>query len=691
MTSFSELPKAQRHLQRELAERGDACHGGWNATVLRIGEDETEEIPETLEFDDRKTKLLKKKVPATTAIVEAVFYAVVDAKTRRRWEGRRAMAVVLQVPSPSWVEPVKVFFRATFGNGWSIIARDGTNRLEDKASVGNQAVAKTLSEGRSVAGIAASTQILPATLVASADMNLRMLPPDGRVLRDAIDAFFGRKTAVEVAAGIGTGLDFHDLVAAFRPRSTPRAVVDRIARVAAKQNGTDGSVALPSIETAVEYGEARLWAIELARDIADYRAGRIKWSEVSRGLVVHGETGTGKSLFARAVAAYVGLPLFAFSIPDLFSRGEGHLGDVIQATNAMFSRLIAAAPCLAFWDEVEALPDRATLSARGRDWWLSVCDNFLIHLDSASSQREGVIFLAATNEINRVDRALMRPGRLEKAIEIRRPDLAGTINILRHHAPQIPEGEIAELGRLLEGSTGAELMLVTRDARRLARREGRELAASDIRAAALPIEVIASEKLRRICIHEAAHAVGSLAVSSGLLRGIVVNNKDGAAARTLFGEVDCDLPTLKTIERRVIVLLCGRAAEERIIGAASVGAGGDEESDLALSTRLIASLHASAGLGGSIIFTADRSDALKAVRKDRTLRRKVEKHLSKLQDRADRIVLDHRETILEIAEALSRARYLSGDAIRDIFDSHPASRRKRSSSNKERPRDCRYR
>ena len=121
------------------------------------------------------------------------------------------------------MEPVKVFFRATFGNGWSIIARDGTNRLEDKASVGNQAVAKTLSEGRSVAGIAASTQILPATLVAGADMNLRMLPPDGRVLRDAIDAFFGRKTAVEVAAGIGTGLDFHDLVAAFRPRSTPRA------------------------------------------------------------------------------------------------------------------------------------------------------------------------------------------------------------------------------------------------------------------------------------------------------------------------------------------------------------------------------------------------------------------------------------------------------------------------------------
>jgi cell division protease FtsH len=630
----------------------------------------------------------EKQKPAD-AIVEAAFEKIMTPTLKRRLDAKTAVAVVVIVPTPAWVAPLQAYWKQRFGDRWHIYARDGSVRSEHKSSIGNSAVSGSLADGRPVVGIAASPDILPSALISSADHTINMPAPTGAILQKAIESHLGRGIAKHLPAGIGTGLDINDLTAAFRPSSTARQITNRIARATQQRIGSYDNDRLPALETAFEYGDARLWAIDLARDMADYRAKTLKWSQVSRAVILHGETGTGKTLLAKMVSRHLGLEFLAFSIADLFAK-EGTLGDVVQATNAMFERCASASPCVALLDEVDALPDRATISARGRDWWLPVITNFMIKLDGAMTRDsyDGCVFIGCTNYLDRIDSALLRPGRFDKAIEIRRPDLRGTINILSHHMPELGERDREELGRLLEGSTGAELMAVARDARRIARHADRTLQAEDVRTVALPDKEIPPTQSRRIFVHEAAHAIGTLVLGCGALRGIMVRTRGGSAARTTVAHDESDLPTRRTFEARVIMMLCGRAAETLLLGEASVGGGLDRESDLAIATQMIASLHASAGLGGHLAFTSTHDGALKAVARDKDLRRRVERHLVELEKAADRLVRRHRRSIMAVADALAEARYLSGDAIRRIFDetrNPPAGIKKSPPTKKEIP------
>jgi hypothetical protein len=630
------------------------------------------EIPESLEMPAAD------KRSSTDAIVHVAFEQALTPALNRSLSGKVALAVVVVVPTAAWVAPSERFWKRRFGDGWHILARDGARRSEHKSTVGNPTVSGVLAEGRSVVGIATSIDVLPSTLTASVDYTMHLRTPTGRTLRLVIEKHVGRAVAVDVPALVGTGLDIDDLAAAFRPKSTSRQIVYRLERATKRRIGSEGDDRLPSLETAIEYGAARQWALDLAIDLKS----RCSFDQVSRAVVVYGESGTGKTTFGKLVAKLLGLPLLAFSIADLFARSDGALGGVVQATNAMFE-MASTQRCVLLLDELDALPDRATISDRGRDWWLPVITNFLVKLDAAFSRggdgrNEQNVFIACTNYINRIDSALLRPGRYEKAIEIRRPDLAGTVNILGHYLPELESTDRAALGRLLEGSTGAELMMVARDARRIARREDRALRADDVRAIALPVEAIPEARLRRICIHEAAHAVGILVLRCGVLRGIVVQTRDGAAARTMTAHDDSDLLTRRDFEARVVATLCGRVAEGLLIGEISVGSGLDRQSDMAVSTHMLASLHASTGLGGELAFTADQHRALKAVARDASLRRRVEADLVRLEKEAVRLVRRNRRAIVAISNALAEARHLTGEAIRALFEDNSRSRKSKS-------------
>lgn len=617
---------------------------------------------------------LPDKRSPTDAIVHVAFEQAMTSRLSRAVSGEAAQAVVLVVPTAAWVGLCQAYWKKRFGDRWHIIARDGSSRSEHKSTLGNSTVSGVLADGRSVVGIATTLDVLPSALTASMDHAMHLSAPTGGTLRQVIETHLGRSINDEVSALVGTGLDIHDLAAAFRPKSRSRQIINRIERATKRRIGSEGDDSLPPLETAIEYGEARRWALDLAIDLKLYYERKTTFDQLSRAVVVHGESGTGKTTFARMVAKHLGLPLLAFSIADLFARSDGALGGVVQATNAMFE-LASSQNCVLFLDELDALPDRATISGRGRDWWLPVITNFLVKLDGAFSRGgssrgrgEEIIFIAATNYVDRVDAALLRPGRYEKAIEIRRPDLAGTINILAHYLPEIESGERAELGRLLEGSTGAELMMVARDAKRIALRENRALRSDDVRAVALPAETIPPARLRRICIHEAAHAIGILVLRCATLRGVVVQTRDGAAGRTASSEVDGDLPTKRDYEARVVATLCGRVAERLFVGDISVGSGLDERSDIAIATRMIASIHASTGLGDELVFTSDHERVLKAISRDKSLRRRVEADLARLEKKAVRLVQRNRAAIMAVADALAEKRHLTGDAVRALFE-----------------------
>jgi len=337
----------------------------------------------------------------------------------------------------------------------------------------------------------------------------------------------------------------------------------------------------------------------------------------------------------------------------------------------MFNRAATVAPCILFLDEIDALPNRATMSSRAQEWWTTVVTDFLLSLDNAvAGKHAGIVVIGATNNIGGVDAALLRPGRLERAIEIKRPDSAGAVNILRHHLNgELLNEDLSQISNFLEGTTGAEIMMTVRSARRIARYEGRELDCNDLVRAIAPIEEIVPHVLERICIHEAGHAVASLMVHSGsLTRCFVRGTHFASAGQTVIRIDNRDLPTKDMIERRVVIALCGRAAEEMLIGEASSGAGGDNGSDLARATQLIASLHVSLGMGDTITYLAPQEMALAAVAADPGLRDKVEQHLQTLQIRAGAVVARYSDAILAVADQLQKRRALSGTEVQHIVD-----------------------
>ncbi|MBN8978636.1 MAG: AAA family ATPase [Rhizobiales bacterium] len=621
--------------------------------------------------DSKATQQMNKFRPsARCAIVAAAFAGSTTGTVRRQLKRKdKALAVIVLVPGSSWIEPVRKSFDTRFGNHWQTVATDTAKNATQKTERNND-VAAYLTKGVPVVGIAVDRDALPSVLVSAADLTIRIAAPTAAVIGRAMRMVTRMQIPDGIEETIAAGLEFHDLVAAFRTNSTPSEILERLRKASPATRKSHASERLPSLDDAVEYGDARTWGLSLARDLADYRAGRIDWQDVDRGAVLFSEPGLGKSLFARILAQACGVPLAAYSVADLFASSPGYLDSVIKASRAMFEQAAALAPCILFLDEIDALPNRAKMSPRGADWWTAVITDFLLSLDNAvAGKRAGIVVVAATNHIEGVDAALMRPGRLERAIEIRRPDKAGALNILRHHLNgDLHDADLDDVAGLLEGSTGAEIMMLVRDGRRVARYAGRPLERDDLLRAITPMEEFSDDTLWRVCIHEAAHAVASLAVSSGVLTRCVVGSRAGAAGHTLIRRESNDLLTRDAVERRVVMMLAGRTAEQHLIGNASLGAGGDDQSDLALVTQLVATLHASTGLGETLAYLVAHQDALAAVRSDRDLRSRVEKHMQDLQIRTDDVVRRHRDAILAVADQLRTRRQLSGDEVRRIFD-----------------------
>jgi hypothetical protein len=602
---------------------------------------------------------------ATAVVVGAAFEAALPKGVRRRLRHGQALAVIVVVPTQAWVLPVAAYARSAFGDRWCMQTREGPDRKLN-ASVGSQDVARNLSRGLCVMGVAADAGLLPAALTSAADVTIRVAAPDAAVLRRAITRF-ARRSPGELPDGIAAGLDLHEIVAAFRPGSGPRDIVRRLA--AAASAGRVRSDRVPALATAVEYGPARLWGLDLARDIAAYRAGRISWRDVDRGICLHSPPGMGKSLFAQVLARACGVPLVSTSVGQWFADGPGYLDSVIKQMRGAFARAAAlASPCsILFLDEIDALPDRETLSERGRDWWMPIIADALLLLDSAVDGRTGIVVVGATNAIERVDRALLRPGRLEKVVAIPAADAAGAVNIARFHLDgELRGDDLANVGALLEGSSAAEIMHAVRTARRSARHAGRALTVEDIERAALPADEIPAERLFRMAVHEAAHAVAALAVPVGAVRHVALNSRGNSGGRTVIDFTDADLWTRRGIEDRVVVGLAARAAERIFTGEVSTGGGGAADSDLGMATTMVASLHASYGMGEGLAFLGASDGLLREVALNSGLRVVVERHLRELEVRAADLVEANRDAVLAVAARLADRRHVGGKEIEEM-------------------------
>jgi ATP-dependent Zn protease len=478
-----------------------------------------------------------------------------------------------------------------------------------------------------------------------------------------------------------TGLDLPDLAAALRPGTTPGACLRRIKRASRRRVGPPAAAGeVVPLETLAGLGEAQAWAMQLVAAIGKVKASRLE-AALLEGAVFFGPPGTGKSTLARSIAAEAGVPYLETSVGQWFSHSPGHLDGVIKQVDRFCDELILAAKsagagtAIGFLDEIDALPNRARLSDRGADWWLPVITHCLLRIESL--RRVGIVLLAATNDLSRVDAALLRPGRFDRQIEVPPPDEVGRLAALRHHLGRdLRNADLTPAVRLSRGATGAVLAGAVRAARRRADAAGRAMRLDDLLAEIAPDDGRSPADLRAAALHEAGHAVLTLQIGLSVAQ-VTVQAGRGSGGATTVRMVD-PTPDRGMLERQVVSVLAGRAADV-VLGT---GADAGSASDLREATRVLAALHASFGLGARLIAPVDHERADELVRFDPDLADAVERDLQRLRGMSELLVRANRVAILAVADALMAARVLTGEEVAAIMAAHPPRVRVRAVTTK---------
>lgn len=353
---------------------------------------------------------------------------------------------------------------------------------------------------------------------------------------------------------------------------------------------------IPRLADLHGLGAAKEWAETLIRDLRDFREGRIALSECDRGCLLAGPPGTGKTTLARALAREAGVPFIATSAATWLAHS--FLGHVIQAVKADFAAARQNAPSIIFIDEVDGLSDRTAVDPRYRSYWSAFVGSVLEEIDGIQSQ-PGVIVVGASNNVEAVDRALLRSGRLERVIQIDVPEPGDLAMILRQKlGSDLPGEDLMPAALLGLGGTGADVERWVRGARRRARYKGCELTAQDLTAEICGgTNELEPDFLFRCAVHEAGHGVAAVVRGEAIEVDISLVKRAAIAGSTRAITREEAL-TPDAARRMLIYLLAGRAAEEVMLGEVSGGAGGIEESDLAAATRLATRMVASYGLVG---------------------------------------------------------------------------------------------
>ncbi len=575
---------------------------------------------------------------------------------------KRCFVAIIEVHSPEWVDYIQLFARTQFRPADFIIRSEPLGTKVTRSATQDISLRSALESGQSVVAIVtdANTQVTPA-IRASADYNLTIPAPSDSQLRATLRAVYGNARIRKIPAEIGHRAPPSSLIAAIRPAENAGRAVARLHELDRRLRHQASSLATgdggPSLNDLSGYGAAKDWGLALAQDLQAYRRGELHWSQMSTAALLHGEPGTGKTLFGTALAKTCKVPIVATSLGQLFATTEGYLSSVIKGLDAVFQSARAQAPALLFIDEIDAIPNRASLDARHREYWTSLVTHLLKLIDDAS---HGVIIVAATNLKAHLDPALIRAGRLERHFEIKLPTTSELEGVFRLHlAGRLPEPHLAALAQLALGATGADVAFRSRNAIADARRVGRDLTFQDVASQFLKDDVN-GEELHRIAAHEAGHAVAALAL------GRHVNHASTIATGARNGGVLMDsigtIGTRQRLEDHIVIALAGRAAEILAFGEGSSGC----HADLKIATTFACAIHGSFGLGNSLLHRATVSDATRSLA-DPKFRELIEAELRALDSRSSQLLTEHRRAFDAIAEALERKRALTGDELRALF------------------------
>lgn len=310
-------------------------------------------------------------------------------------------------------------------------------------------------------------------------------------------------------------------------------------------------------------------------------------ARIPKGVLLVGPPGTGKTLLAKAVAGEAGVPFFSISGSDFV---EMFVGVGASRVRDLFEDAKKNAPCIIFIDEIDAVARRrGTGMGGGHDEREQTLNQLLVEMDGFGVN-EGIIVMAATNRVDILDPAILRPGRFDRKVGVGRPDVQGREEILKVHAAKKPLGEdvdLQELARTTAGYTGADLENLMNEAAILTAKDGRYfITQSDVRQAFIKTGIgaekksrVISEKEKKItAYHEAGHAIlfHVLPEMEPVHTISIIPTGMGAAGYTMpLPKKDEMFSSKNKMLEHIVVSLGGRAAEEMIFQDVTTGASQD--------------------------------------------------------------------------------------------------------------------
>lgn len=326
-------------------------------------------------------------------------------------------------------------------------------------------------------------------------------------------------------------------------------------------------------------------------EIVDFLKNPAKYNSIGaripKGVILTGPPGTGKTLLAKAVAGEAGVPFFSISGSDFV---EMFVGVGASRVRDLFSDAKKNAPCIVFIDEIDAVARRrGTGLGGGHDEREQTLNQMLVEMDGFGVN-EGIIVMAATNRVDILDPAILRPGRFDRKVAVGYPDVRGREEILKVHSKGKPLGDdvnLEEVARTTAGFTGADLENLLNEAAIRAASENRKyIVSEDIKKSFIKVGIgtekkshIISEKEKRItAYHESGHAIlFHVLPDVGPVYTIsVIPTGNGAAGYTMpLPEKDEMFNTRGRMKQDIIVTLGGRVAEELILDDITTGASGD--------------------------------------------------------------------------------------------------------------------
>ena len=411
---------------------------------------------------------------------------------------------------------------------------------------------------------------------------------------------------------------------------------------------------------------------------------------IPKGVLMMGPPGTGKTLLARAIAGEANVPFFSISGSDFV---EMFVGVGASRVRDLFEQGKKNAPCIIFIDEIDAVGrHRGAGLGGGHDEREQTLNQLLVEMDGFESN-DGVILVASTNRPDVLDPALLRPGRFDRRVIVNRPDVKGREGILAVHTRKIPLGEdvdVSVIARGTPGFTGADLAnLVNEAALNAARYNKKVVAMHDFEWAKDKVlmgserksAVMSEEEKKTTAYHEAGHTIVGMKVpNADPVHKVTIIPRGMALGLTQqLPEGDRYTHTLDYIEGSIAILMGGRLAEDIFLGKITTGASNDIERATEMARRMVCEFGMSnlgpltfgkkeeqIFLGREIAQHQDYSEDT-AIKIDQEVKRIVMEQY----ERARQIILDNRDALDRMAQALLVRETLDAVAIRRIVAGLP--------------------